>query len=78
MLIQTKTLPSRIVKCADLLDNARSWPLLKNVAARKKISRWIKESNMSYLPLAQMTDKKMYHALKKAIAAFKKGGLQKS
>ncbi len=72
-LIHTKTRSSRIIKCADLLDNTRSWPLLlNNIPSRKKIPRWLQEAHISYLPLAHATDMRMYQALKKAVIAFKK------
>ncbi len=61
---------SRIIKCADLLDNVRSWPLLSlKSLSRKKIPRWLKEASISYFPLARATDMRMYRAIKKAVAA---------
>lgn len=69
-VIRTRARQTRIVKCADLLDNMRSWPLLaKTSPVRKKISRWQTEATLSYFSLAFATDKRMYHALKKAFAA---------
>jgi len=61
---------TRLVKCVDLLDNMRSWPMFKkNDPIRQKFPRWFQETKEFYLPMAAQTNKKILAAMK---VAFKK------
>ncbi|MBU1922051.1 HD domain-containing protein [Patescibacteria group bacterium] len=55
---------TRVLKCADVLDNIRSWPLSTK---KYKYTRWFKEVRDLYLPLAQNTDKHLCDEMKKLI-----------
>lgn len=47
---------TRLTKCADILDNVRSWPLIpKDNPSRKKFPRWLNEIKQYCLPLAEKT-----------------------
>jgi len=54
----------RMIKCADVLDNVRSWPLSTKTY---KFPRWFKEVREMYLILAENTDKYFYDEIKKLI-----------
>ena len=48
---------TRVIKCADLLDNMRSWKLInKENSLWKKFPRWIKEAKEYYIPIADSTN----------------------
>jgi (p)ppGpp synthase/HD superfamily hydrolase len=55
---------TRLIKCADVLDNVRSWPLSTKTF---KFPRWFKEVREMYLVLAEHTDKYFYDEMKKLI-----------
>jgi guanosine-3',5'-bis(diphosphate) 3'-pyrophosphohydrolase len=55
---------TRVIKCADVLDNIRSWPLSTK---KYKYTRWFREARELYLPLAENTDKHLYNEMKKLI-----------
>ncbi|MDP2630103.1 MAG: HD domain-containing protein [Candidatus Uhrbacteria bacterium] len=64
---------TRLIKCADILDNIRSWPNIPcDSAARKKLPRWFDETRIYALPLAQKTNailfKEITHAFSYAQA----------
>ncbi|MFA6485798.1 MAG: HD domain-containing protein [Candidatus Magasanikbacteria bacterium] len=63
---------TRIVKCADMLDNMRCWcDLFLLFPKYNKITHWFGEANRYYLPLAQKTNRaieiQMHLALDRAI-----------
>ncbi len=71
--LRRRGITSRIVKCADLLDNMRSWPLLtKKHRSWKKLPRWMNEAHSTYLALAQITDKRMYAMFRKNLKGFER------
>lgn len=46
----------RLIKCADILDNMRSWAYIpEGHSSEKKFKRWIREAEVYYLPLAELT-----------------------
>ena len=55
---------TRMIKCADVLDNIRSWPLSTKTY---KFPRWFKEAREMYLTLAENTDQYFYDEIKKLI-----------
>lgn len=66
-----KSKGSRIIKCADILDNMRSWPLLTNKnSAFGKLPRWVAEARTSSLPFAKATDERMYQEIKRTLDAY--------
>jgi len=54
----------RMIKCSDVLDNVRSWPLSTKTY---KFPRWFKEVREMYLTLAENTDMYFYDEIKKLI-----------
>jgi len=54
----------RMIKCADVLDNVRSWPLTSKTY---KFPRWFKEVREMYLTLAENTDRYFYDEIHKLI-----------
>jgi guanosine-3',5'-bis(diphosphate) 3'-pyrophosphohydrolase len=54
----------RMIKCADVLDNVRSWPLS---TMTYKFPRWFKEVREMYLTLAKNTDEYIYKEIDKLI-----------
>lgn len=71
--LRKRGITSRIVKCADLLDNMRSWPLLtKKHHSWKKLPRWLDEARSTYLVLAQITDKRMYAMFRRSLKGFER------
>lgn len=54
----------RIIKCADVLDNVRSWPLSPKTY---KFPRWFKEVREMYLTMAENTDRYIYNELTRLI-----------
>ncbi|NIP32590.1 HD domain-containing protein [Candidatus Saccharibacteria bacterium] len=54
----------RMIKCADVLDNVRSWPLSTKTY---KFPRWFKEVREMYLTLAKNTDEYIYKEMDKLI-----------
>lgn len=63
---------TRLVKCADLLDNIRSWKFIaKDSPARQKFNRWRNEGNFYAIPLAEKTNQRAVVAIKKALAEVK-------
>jgi len=68
-----KSKESRIVKCADILDNMRSWPFLTNKSsAFPKLPRWVQEARANSLPFAKATDEKMYQEIKRTLDGYEK------
>ncbi|MBI2483815.1 bifunctional (p)ppGpp synthetase/guanosine-3',5'-bis(diphosphate) 3'-pyrophosphohydrolase [Candidatus Uhrbacteria bacterium] len=64
---------SRIVKCADILDNIRSWPLVTDKSsAFHKLTRWVEEARAHSLPFAKATDEKMYRLIKRTLDAYER------
>lgn len=60
---------TRIIKCADLLDNIRSWPNIPcESKARKKLPRWFDEVRTYALPLAQKTNATLFHEISNAFS----------
>ncbi|MDD4995670.1 MAG: HD domain-containing protein [Patescibacteria group bacterium] len=55
---------TRMVKCADVLDNVRSWPLTPN---KYKLPRWNHEVREMYLTLADSTDEYIANQIRKLI-----------
>lgn len=55
---------TRIIKCADVLDNVRSWPLS---TLTYKFPRWFKEVREMYLVLAKHTDEYIYDEIEKLV-----------
>lgn len=55
---------TRIIKCADVLDNMRSWPLS---TLTYKFPRWFKEVREMYLPLARHTDEHIHKEMEKLL-----------
>lgn len=57
----------RLIKCADVLDNVRSWPNIPcGSVALKKLPRWHDEIQNYALPLAQKTHPVLFKELSKA------------
>lgn len=54
----------RMIKCADVLDNVRSWPFSTKTY---KFPRWFKEAREMYLTLAKNTDMYIHDEIKKLI-----------
>jgi len=51
---------TRIIKCADMLDNLRSMPFIPTThPTRRKFPRWFEEAKKYDLPLAHKTNTKM-------------------
>jgi GTP pyrophosphokinase len=60
---------TRLIKCADLLDNIRSWPNIPcDSAARKKLPRWSDEVRVYALPLAQKTNPVLFKEIVRAFS----------
>lgn len=60
---------TRLVKCADLLDNMRSWKSIpEESAARKKFPRWLEETEKYSIPIAEKTNKYLASEMRKALA----------
>ncbi|MEK7122926.1 MAG: HD domain-containing protein [Patescibacteria group bacterium] len=58
---------TRLIKCADVLDNVRSWPNIPcGSDALKKLPRWHDEIQHYALPLAQKTHPVLFQELSKA------------
>lgn len=55
----------RTIKACDYLDNMRSWHY---VPSGEKISRWFKEAETMYIPLAETVHPKIVSEMKKALA----------
>lgn len=46
----------RLIKCADILDNMRSWAYIPDGHnSEKKFRRWMREAELYYMPLAKLT-----------------------
>lgn len=74
IVLLDKNKGSRIVKCADILDNMRSWPLLtKKNSSFQKLQRWTEEARANALPFAKATDEKMYQEIKRTLDAYEGG-----
>ncbi|MBI4250192.1 bifunctional (p)ppGpp synthetase/guanosine-3',5'-bis(diphosphate) 3'-pyrophosphohydrolase [Candidatus Uhrbacteria bacterium] len=68
-----KSKGSRIIKCADILDNMRSWPFLTNKSsAFPKLPRWVHEARANSLPFAKATDERMYQEIKRTLDGYEK------
>ncbi len=66
---------TRLVKCADILDNMRDWQSIPvEHSSRKKFPRWFDEAKRFYLPLAQKTDPYIAAEMRKAYNKLKKVG----
>lgn len=64
---------TRLIKCADVLDNVRSWPNIPcNSLAQKKLPRWHEEIKKFALPLAQKTHLVLFTELDNAFSFAKK------
>lgn len=64
---------TRLVKCADILDNMRSWGLLsRNHPSRSKFHRWANEATRFYIPMAEKTHPYLAFEMRKAFAAFRR------
>ncbi len=60
---------TRTIKCADLLDNIRSWPNIPcDSTARKKLPRWFDEAQTYALPLAQKTNAILFQEISRAFS----------
>lgn len=60
---------TRMVKCADVLDNVRSWPNIPcDSMAQKKLPRWHEEIKKYALPLAQKTHPVLFAELDSAFS----------
>jgi len=60
---------TRLIKCADLLDNVRSWPNIPcKSSAQKKLPRWFDEVRTYALPLAQKTNSVLFQELSNAFS----------
>lgn len=60
---------TRLIKCADVLDNVRSWPNIPcGSTAQKKLSRWHEEIATYAMPLAEQTHPVLFKELSKAFA----------
>lgn len=60
---------TRRIKCADVLDNVRSWPNIPcNSLAQKKLPRWHEEIKRYALPLAQKTHPVLFAELNNAFS----------
>lgn len=60
---------TRTIKCADLLDNIRSWPNIPcDSTARKKLPRWFDEVSTYALPLAEKTNAILFREIKSAFS----------
>lgn len=60
---------TRRIKCADVLDNVRSWPNIPcNSMAQKKLPRWHEEIQRYALPLAQKTHPVLFAELDSAFS----------
>ena len=60
---------TRLVKCADLLDNMRSWKSIpKENLARKKFPRWFEEAEKYYIPIAKKTNKYLASEMRKTLS----------
>ncbi len=60
---------TRLIKCADLLDNIRSWPNIPcDSNARKKLPRWFDEARTYALPLAQKTNPVLFQEITHAFS----------
>lgn len=60
--------PTRMIKCADMLDNMRCWP--GRIAMRlsdNKFPRWFGEADRYYLPLARKTNKDAEEKMRAAL-----------
>lgn len=69
MAIMDSDEETRMVKCADVLDNVRSWPNIPcGSAAQKKLQRWHSEVQNYALPLAQKTHPTLFQELSNAFA----------
>lgn len=69
MAIMDSDEETRMVKCADVLDNVRSWPNIPcGSAAQKKLQRWHTEVQNYALPLAQKTHPALFKELSNAFA----------
>lgn len=64
---------TRLIKCADLLDNIRSWPNIPcDSDAHKKLPRWFDEARTYALPLAQKTNTVLFQEITNAFSYAKK------
>ncbi len=55
--IKNASKDSKLIKCADILDNMRTWEFIpEGHWGEKKFSRWMDEAQNLYIPLAEVTD----------------------
>ncbi len=58
---------TRMIKCADMLDNIRSWAAIPiGHSSRKKFNRWYEEVIAYALPIAEKTDRYFFDAISNA------------
>ncbi|MBI4252906.1 bifunctional (p)ppGpp synthetase/guanosine-3',5'-bis(diphosphate) 3'-pyrophosphohydrolase [Candidatus Uhrbacteria bacterium] len=73
LAIMDKDERTRLIKCADVLDNVRSWPNIPcDSMAQKKLPRWYEEIEHYALPLAQKTHPVLFAELDSAFSFAKK------
>ncbi|MDP3964510.1 MAG: HD domain-containing protein [bacterium] len=59
----------RLVKCADILDNVRSWPRIPtDHPSQHKFPRWFQEAQEWYIPLARSVGPRAVVLMEKAVA----------
>lgn len=63
---------TRLIKCADMLDNIRSWSVIPlSHPSRKKFARWYAEAEHYSIPIAEKTDATLALYMRDAFAAAK-------
>lgn len=64
---------TRMIKCADMLDNIQSWSAIpKNHPSRQKLARWYREVEQFAIPIAEKTDERFADEIRKAFDAARK------
>ena len=64
---------TRLIKCADMLDNIRSMSVIPRAhPSRKKFARWYAETEQYSIPIAEKTDQTLARLMREAFASAKK------
>lgn len=71
--IRKKDLDTRAIKSCDWLDNINSWSKIpKNHPSYKKLTRWLKEAERMYLPLAKSVSPKLVEKMNRGLNEVRK------
>lgn len=63
---------TRLIKCADMLDNIRSWSVIpKSHPSRKKFARWYSEVEQYSIPIAEKTNAQLAERMRDAFTVAK-------